>query len=218
MEYTHFQNFLKKLGAMCKSDMSNELFTIGYSPHDLNSFLCILKKYKITAIADVRSAPYSQFKPEFNRDHLSEFLYKNGVVYVFLGDVCGARIESPDCYLNGKIDYSLVAQNKKFNECLRRIINGMEKFRIALMCAEKDPITCHRTILICRNLDIYFIKIRHLLHDGTVEEHQNSEQRLLELFNLNHPDLFRSAQERLNDAYLRQGKKIAFEAAEPLSD
>lgn len=198
--------------------MSNELFTIGYSPHIPNSFLCILKKYKITAVADVRSSPYSQFKPEFNKDQLTEFLKKNGIAYVFLGDVCGARVEDHSCYVNGKVDYALVAENQKFKEGLKRIINGMEKFRIALMCAEKDPITCHRTILICRNLTSRGINIKHILSNGRIEDHKDSEQRLLKLFMLNHPDMFRSEQQRLDDAYSRQGEKIAYEVAEPTSE
>lgn len=198
--------------------MSNELFTIGYSPHIPESFLRILKKYKITAVADVRSSPYSQFKPEFNKDQITEFLKENGIAYVFLGDVCGARVEDSSCYVNGKVDYALVAENPKFKEGLKRIINGMEKFRIALMCAEKDPITCHRTILICRNLTSRGINIKHILSNGRIEDQKDSEQRLLKLFMLNHPDMFRSEQQRLNDAYSRQGEKIAYEVAEPTSE
>lgn len=198
--------------------MSNELFTIGYSPHIPESFLRILKKYKITAVADVRSSPYSQFKPEFNKDQITEFLKENGIAYVFLGDVCGARVEDSSCYVNGKVDYALVAENPKFKEGLKRIINGMEKFRIALMCAEKDPITCHRTILICRNLTSRGINIKHILSNGRIENQKDSEQRLLKLFMLNHPDMFRSEQQRLNDAYSRQGEKIAYEVAEPTSE
>ena len=198
--------------------MSNELFTIGYSPHILNSFLRILKKYQITAVADVRSSPYSQFKPEFNKDQLTEFLKKHGIAYVFLGDFCGARVEDPSCYVNGKVDYALVAENPKFKEGLKRIINGMEKFCIALMCAEKDPITCHRTILVCRNLTSRGINIKHILSNGRVEEHKDSEQRLLKLFKLNHPDMFRSEEQRLGDAYSRQGEKIAYEIAEPSNE
>lgn len=193
---------------------NNELFTVGYSPYERESFLSVLKKYKITAVADVRSLPFSQFKPEFNRDQLSEFLKKNEIVYVFLGDVCGAKIEDKSCQVDGRIDYTLVAKKHKFSECLKRIINGMNKFRIALMCSEKDPIMCHRTILICRNLISYNVSVKHLLSDGTIEDHKDSEQRLLKLFNLNHPELFRSEKERLNEAYLRQGRKIAFEARE----
>lgn len=191
------------------------IYTIGYSPHILDSFLQVIKNHNITAVADVRSSPYSQFKPEFNKDILSEFLNKNGIAYVFMGDLCGARVEDQSCYVNGKVDYALVAESPKFKEGLERIINGMEKFRISLMCAEKDPITCHRTILICRNLASRGISIKHLLSNGRTEDHKESEQRLLKLFKLNHPDMFRSEQQRLNDAYTLQGEKIAYEAAEP---
>lgn len=132
--------------------MLNELFTIGYSPHTYDSFLNILRKYQISALVDVRSSPYSQFKPEFNRETLKDLLKKHKIAYVFLGDYCGARVEDPTCYVNGKVDYNLVAKSQKFKEGLERIKKGMDIFRIALMCAEKDPITCHRTILISRNL------------------------------------------------------------------
>jgi len=196
----------------------NELFTIGYSPHTLDSFLSILRKHKITALVDVRSSPYSQFKPEFNQESLKEFLKTQNIAYVFLGDYCGARVEDPSCYVNGKVDYRLVAENQKFKEGLDRIKKGMEKFRIALMCAEKDPITCHRTILICRNLLSAGIKIKHILGNGKAEEHRDSENRLMKLFNLNHPDLFRSEQQRLEDAYSRQEEKIAYETAEPSNE
>ncbi len=196
----------------------NIIYTIGYSPHVLESFLRVIKKHNISAVADVRSSPYSQFKPEFNKDSLAEFLKKNGIAYVFIGDLCGARVEDQSCYVNGKVDYALVAESPKFKEGLERIISGMEKYRIALMCAEKDPITCHRSILVCRNLASRGINIKHLLSDGKTEDHQESEQRLLKLFKLNHPDMFRNEQQRLNDAYKLQGEKIAHKAAEPKTE
>jgi uncharacterized protein (DUF488 family) len=198
--------------------MGNELFTIGYSPHLPESFLHILRKYKITAVADVRSLPYSQFKSEFNKEKIAEFLKRNGIAYVFLGDVCGARVEDPSCCVNGKVDFTLVSENPRFKEGLKRIISGMEKYRVALMCAEKDPITCHRAILICRNLASRGITIKHILSNGRAEENKESEQRLLQLFNLNNPDMFRSEEQRLDDAYLLQGKKIAHEAADPKTE
>jgi uncharacterized protein (DUF488 family) len=196
----------------------NELFTIGYSPHTLDSFLHVLSKHEITALVDVRSSPYSQYKPEFNQESLKDFLIKHNISYVFLGDYCGARIEDSSCYINGKVDYLLVAKNQKFREGLERIKKGMENYRIALMCAEKDPITCHRTVLICRNLVSSKIMIRHILGDGNVEEHKDSEYRLLKMFKLNHPELFRNEQQRLDAAYSRQGDKIAYETAEPAAD
>jgi len=195
--------------------MLNELFTIGYFPHTLDSFLGVLQKYKISALTDVRSMPYSRFKPEFNQEQLKKFLKLHGIAYVFLGDYCGARVEDPSCYVGGKVDYGLVAESQKFKEGIERIKKGMEKFRIALMCAEKDPITCHRTILICRNLLSTGVKIKHILGNGRIEEHKASEQRLMKLFELNHPDLFRSERQRIDEAYSRQGEKIAYKTAEP---
>lgn len=196
----------------------NELFTIGYSPHSLDSFFHVLSKHKITALVDVRSSPYSKYKPEFNKESLTSFLKIKKIAYVFLGDYCGARVDDPSCYVNGKVDYRLVAKNQKFQEGLVRIKKGMENFKIALMCAEKDPITCHRTILICRNLLHPEIKIKHILSDGSLEAHKDSEKRLLKLFKLNEPDLFSNEQEKIDDAYSMQGEKIAYEIAEPKAE
>ncbi|MBU3981454.1 MAG: DUF488 domain-containing protein [Proteobacteria bacterium] len=81
------------------------LFTIGYSGFTLNEFIDVLSRHGITAIADVRSVPYSKFKPEYNSDHLRIELKNNGIEYVFLGDLCGARIDANECYVNGKADY-----------------------------------------------------------------------------------------------------------------
>ncbi|MCI5116608.1 MAG: DUF488 domain-containing protein [Candidatus Electrothrix sp. LOE1_4_5] len=194
--------------------MNKDIFTIGYSSFSLEGFVKTLKEYKINAIADVRSLPYSQFKPDFNRENLKDDLAKNNIAYVFLGEECGARVDDSDCYIDGKVDYNLVAQSEKFRTGLKRIKKGMGQFNIALMCSEKDPITCHRTILICRTLASSGTNIRHILSSGSIEEHKDSEIRLLKLHKLNHPDMFISEQQRLDEAYMRQGKKIAYELAE----
>lgn len=192
--------------------MAHELFTIGYSSFGLDSFLQVLKRYEITAVVDVRSAPYSRVKAEFNRERLGEFLPGHRIVYVFLGDYCGARVEDAACYVNGKVDFALVSETSKFKAGLQRIRGGLEQYRLALMCAEKDPLACHRTILICRNLVASGLEVKHILGDGLVEAQRDTEIRLLALFGLNQPDLFRTERQRLNDAYRRQGEKIAFVA------
>jgi uncharacterized protein (DUF488 family) len=198
--------------------MNKDIFTIGYSSFSLEVFIKTLKKYKITAVADVRSQSYSQFKQEFNRENLKEKLSKSNIAYVFLGEECGARVDDQNCYIDGKVNYDLVGQNQKFKSGLERIKKGMEKYNIVLMCAEKDPITCHRTILVCRNLQFAGIQIKHILSNGRFENHKDSEQRLLRLFNFSQPDMFRSDEQRLNDAYSRQAEKIAYEIAEPSNE
>jgi uncharacterized protein (DUF488 family) len=191
------------------------IYTIGYAPYTIETFIKVLIKYQISALVDVRSSPYSQFNPEFNRESLKDHLSGRRISYVFLGDCCGARVKDPSCYLNGKVDYKLVAEYSKFKEGLERIKKGMIKHRLALMCAETDPITCHRTILICRNLLLSErITIKHILSNGRIEDHTDSELRLMKLFKLDQPEFFRTDQQRLDDAYSLQGENIAYKIAE----
>lgn len=194
------------------------IYTIGYSSFEIDSFIETLKNHKINVVVDVRSSPYSQYKSDFNREQLKESLRKKHISYVFLGEECGARVNDNSCYINGKVNYTLVAKTDLFKTGIQRLLNGAEKYSLALMCAEKDPITCHRTILVCRNLLGEGVTIKHILEDGNIEFHKDSEQRLLKIFKLNHPDLFRSEQQRLDDAYARQGEKIAYETTEPTSE
>ncbi|MFV9689917.1 MAG: DUF488 family protein [Desulfobacteria bacterium] len=198
--------------------MTKEIFTIGYSTFSVDGFIETLNSNNITAIADVRSSPYSRFRPEFNRENLKQILLRNNIAYVFLGEECGARINAPECYINGKADYHLIANHPKFQEGLRRIREGLKRYRIALMCAEKDPITCHRTILICRQLRSKDIRIQHIMANDSVEDHAESEKRLMRLFKLDHPNLFITEATSLEDAYDRQGRKIAYQKVESYQD
>ena len=78
------------------------------------------------------------------------------------------------------------------------------------MCAEKDPITCHRTILISKNIKSENILIQHILADGNLEEHSLSEIRLMKLYGLEQQDLFSSFEDRLTKAYDKQANIIAY--------
>jgi uncharacterized protein (DUF488 family) len=191
--------------------VARTVYTIGYSTHTLDSFANVLIEHGVNAVADVRSRPYSRYKPEFNKDSLGIFLKEKGIAYIFLGDLCGARIDAPECYTDGKADFGLIAKHPMFIRGLERIINGMEKYSVALMCAEKDPISCHRTILICRRLRSPNVMIRHILFDGAIEEHHDAEIRLMKLFDLDQPNLFADEHERLDQAYDLQAAKIAYE-------
>lgn len=188
----------------------NKLFTIGYSCYDLQPFLKTLKDHGVTALADVRSQPFSRYKPEFNKDTISKFLLNNGINYVFLGNECGARIKAPECYINGRADYSQIAKHPLFRRGLKRIMKGLESQTISLMCAEKDPLKCHRAILVCRNLKDSQIEIEHILWNGTIETHADLEKRLLKMLGLDLPDLFKNEETKLMEAYQLQGNSIAY--------
>lgn len=156
-----------------------ELFTVGHSNHTVEAFITLLRKHGVTAIADVRSHPYSRFLSHFNQVALKEALESEGIRYVFLGQELGARPDNPECYLDGKVVYEKIAVTEAFQEGTQRILRGLKKYRIALMCAEKDPLTCHRAILVCHHLRNFNLSIAHILKNGDLESHSHLEERML---------------------------------------
>jgi uncharacterized protein (DUF488 family) len=175
----------------------------------------LLTKHGITAIADVRSSPHSRFNPQFNRENLRRNLKRLGIAYVFLGSELGARSEDPRCYVAGKVHYDRLARTELFQEGIRRIARGVSKQKIALMCAEKDPLTCHRAILICRHLPADEIGVQHILADGRLESHADALTRLLRELGIAGSELFRSRDELIIEAYSRRGEQIAYSKGQP---
>lgn len=189
--------------------MNTELYTIGHSTHPFGVFLELLGMHGITAVADVRSVPYSRFNPQYNRETLEKSLEDAGIAYLWLGRDLGPRGHEPNCYVEGKSPYPFIAQTELFREGLERLRRGMEKHRVAMMCAEKDPITCHRMILICRALRREHITIRHILEDGRLESLAGSEKRLVKTLKLEQRELFETEEDLVERAYDLQGQKFA---------
>src|ERR1700733_10047901 len=169
--------------------MRKTIFTIGHSTHTLEYFLSLLTKHGIQAVGDVRSVPYSQRNPQFNREPLMQRLRAADIAYVFLGKELGARSDNSGCYIDGKVQYNYLAKEPAFLQGLGRLRKGIESHRVALMCAERDPLACHRTILVCRALRSPDLEIDHILADGAVETNVAAEKRLMLMLNL-HPDMF----------------------------
>src|SRR5438067_1016033 len=171
--------------------MPDFVYTIGHSNHPISKLVELLLEHDITAVADVRSHPYSRFSPQFNREGLQAELSTAGITYVFLGRELGARSEDPNCYENGKVQYDRLARTAPFREGISRLADSAGDYRITLMCAEKDPLTCHRAILICRHLAAKGIGAKHILEDGRIETHEAAISRLLAELGLDESDLFR---------------------------
>jgi uncharacterized protein (DUF488 family) len=147
------------------------LFTIGHSRHEPDYFIDLLKMHDIAAVYDVRSKPYSRFQRQFNRESLVKWLAEAGISYVFMGDALGGRPEDPCCYVNGEISYDLQAATLLFQRGLERLRADIDTKRIAIMCAEKDPLNCHRTWAISQNLPD--MEIVHIHADGRLESHES---------------------------------------------
>lgn len=196
--------------------MQNTIFTIGHSTHPQERFIELLHMHGINALCDVRSGPYSRTNPQFNREKLEEVLLVHHIAYRFLGKELGARTNDPTCYVDGKVQYDRLAQTKPFKYGLKRILRGLKDgFRVALVCAEKEPLDCHRTILVARHLAALGVPVVHIHADGHLEAHEAALDRLARMFNLPERDMFRSRDELLDEAYRRQGERIAYEVANP---
>ncbi len=196
--------------------MEQALYTIGHSNHELPQFIGLLRQHSITVVVDVRSSPYSAHNPQYNRETLHAHLQAVAIGYIFLGSELGARRSEPECYDDdGRVHYDRVAQTAAFRAGLERLAALLRERRVALMCAEKDPLTCHRAILICRALRGAVADFRHIREDGSIETHDAAESRLLALCKLPERDLFHTRDELLADAYERQARRIAYVADEP---
>lgn len=193
--------------------MNSTLYTIGHSNHEITVFIELLKQHGITALGDVRSHPYSRHVPQYSRDALKAELAKAGISYVFLGKELGARSNNPACYVQGKVQYDRLAQEPQFAEGLERVRQGMERYCIALICSEKDPLDCHRAVLVARKLFESGVSVAHIHADGTLESQQEMESRLLVVCKLPEEDMFMTREELLADAYKLRGERIAYQDA-----
>ncbi|MEU0780563.1 DUF488 domain-containing protein [Streptomyces sp. NPDC006173] len=184
--------------------------TIGHSTHQLSGFLTLLRQSEVTAVADVRSVPASRYMPQFNQNSLEKALHEEGIKYVFLGAELGARTKDSACYVDGRVQYSRLAQTREFAHGIERLEKGVKAESIAIMCTEGDPLACHRTVLIAKVLAERGMAVNHIHTDGRVETHASAMKRLMAKFGLAEDELFRTRDERLEDALRRQEDEIAY--------
>jgi uncharacterized protein (DUF488 family) len=190
--------------------MSNSIYTIGHSNHEMDAFVQLLQRHSIAAIADVRSSPFSRIFPHFNREPLRAFIRQADIQYVFMGDCLGGRPDDPSCFKSGQVQYDRVALLPTFAQGLDRLEQGAEDYRIALMCSEKDPITCHRMLLVSRHLAKRRIDVQHILSDGNLESQDAAETRMMAVTGVPQQDLFEGYEVLLDRAYTLQSQACAF--------
>lgn len=185
------------------------LYTVGHSHHALPVFHSLLDRHHITLLCDVRSQPWSGRYPQFNRDRLAGSLAEIGIEYLFMGRELGARPADPSMYSGGRVDFARLAAGAAFQDGLRQLMALMQARRCAIMCAERDPVACHRMILVSRALQAPQIEVHHILGNGELEPNAGTEARLLKMLRMPEADLF-AAPLRLEDAYDRQAQRIAY--------
>ena len=193
-----------------------DLFSIGHSNIPAARFAAMLQDAAVTAVADVRSVPNSRWFPWFSQKALAAQLSSIGIAYTAMGDTLGGRPRDDSLYRDGVADYEAMAKQPEFRAGLDRLQEIIARSRVCLMCAEREPLDCHRCLLVARRLAERGLTIGHILHDGTVESHAATEQRLLALDG-DAGGLFAAGQdERLAAAYRRQARAVAFRQKVPM--
>ena len=190
------------------------LFTIGHSNHTAEMLQTLLRRPGVEAVCDVRSHPYSRRHPQFGRERLRDELQAAGIGYVFLGGELGGRSSDPADYVNGRIRYERVALSSAFCAGLARLIEEGSSRAVALLCAENDPLRCHRTLLVARELVREGVMVDHILSDGRIESQDDAESRLLRELGLSAQDMFRSRSEILEEAYRRRSEEVGYQRQE----
>lgn len=161
------------------SDKHPPIYTIGYGSRSIDEFLELLLKQNINYLIDVRTKPYSRFKPEFTKSHLEKRLFQEGIRYVFMGDTLGGMPDDPSVFTDGKVDYKKVEALPSYQEGVSRLQTAFEKrLRVVLMCSEGKPEMCHRSKLIGQTVTALGIPMAHLDECG---ETKTQEEILLRL-------------------------------------
>jgi uncharacterized protein (DUF488 family) len=186
------------------------VFTIGHSAHPPEHFAALLKRSGVDVVLDVRSSPFSTRAPQYNRFALKKWLAELGIVYSLGGEALGGRPRNPAFYVNGRADYLQMAQTEAFRRALRRVANAARSHRVALLCAEAEPIECHRFLLVGRALHQAGVEVQHILANGAVETQSAAEERMLKAVGLLQAGLFESVGSAVDRAYAIQSARVAY--------
>lgn len=146
------------------------IYTIGHSSHTAENFLALLQQYCIEVLVDTRSAPYSRYSPQFDRETLRDSVTAAGMKYLYLGDIVGGRPKDESHYDDqGRARYAKMGKDAEFLSGIEHLERGADEFRVALMCSEEDPTHCHRRLLIGRVLTERGAELQHLRGTGDLQ-------------------------------------------------
>jgi len=193
----------------------SKIYTIGCSIHTLDEFISLLNKHNINAVADVRSIPYSQHTPQYNKEVLIKALKGKSIHYLDFSKEFGARRNEEDAYTNNRVDFKKVVKLPIFIHGIERIDTGISKgYNIALLCTEKNPLDCHRFSLVSKALiEKLNINVEHILFNGEIQNHYDLEKKMLCDFGFE-KDLFDDYKTLLENAYEKVINRVAYQELE----
>lgn len=182
----------------------NNIYTIGHSTRKFKDFVNLLKQHDIDVVCDVRSTPYSKYVPAYNQKPFKAALKKNGIKYIYLGYELGPRSFNEKMYKKGRVQYHRLAKQEKYKEGIKRVKKGIKKYKIVLLCSEKNPMICHRSLLVARSLK-KITNIIHILDKDSCLTTKDFEDNLLKIHKLPY------SKKNIKKAYKLQNQKTSYQ-------
>ena len=161
-----------------------DIFTIGHSNYNVEKLIDMLRYYNINCVVDIRGTPYSKYNVQYNKETIRDTLIKEGFVYIYMAKEFAAKRENKVSYnKEGYSDFEKVIYEEEFKNGIERLKNGCKKgYRIALLGAMQDPIRCHRSILVGRELVQHGFNVKHILDDYSIAYQDDIEKSLLDKY------------------------------------
>ncbi len=148
------------------------IHTVGYGGRPIDDFIAMLKSFDIALLVDVRSQPYSRYAPDYQRENLERALDAAGIAYRWMGAALGGRPVQAACYVDGRVNYELVREQRFFQDALAKLrALSLETSPLSIMCAEKKPESCHRMRLVGTALDAAGVSVIHIDAVGEARPH-----------------------------------------------
>lgn len=156
--------------------MGKQVFTVGHSNHSMERFFELLSLRNIDVVVDVRSHPFSKYAKHFDHDNLKRVVVEAGKKYLYLGRELGGIPKEQKFYdADGHVLYAKIAESADFTSAIERLLSGISRFKVALMCGEEDPTNCHRRNLIGHILKKKGITVKHIRGNGSIQDDKELE-------------------------------------------
>lgn len=139
------------------AEMPPRFCTVGHGDRDPEAFRQLLAAAGVELLVEIRTLPRSRRHPQFDEAALRDTCAAAGITYHWAGRALGglrrARTDSPHGALpealRGFADH---ADGPGFDRALEQLEGLARSGRVALLCAERDPLQCHRSLVADRLL------------------------------------------------------------------
>ena len=197
-----------------------EIYTIGHTNYTMERLIDMLEYYNINCVVDIRGTPYSKYNIQFDKETIRYTLTNAGFVYIYMGKELAAKRIRKNSYNNeGYSNFEEVIKEEEFKRGVERLKNGCEKgYKIILLGAMQDPIRCHRSILVGRELVKNDFDVKHILDDYSIVTQDDIEEMLLNKYFSNRnqitiEDLTGNSlnnEEMINEGYKLANREIGY--------